>query len=365
MHVLYNGLGGQGSVFHSLISNDLGVKQAAAFYGFGDLRPEYRQWCNDAHAPYVFVAKTSTIDLRGLRRLVHWIEDCDPSVVLLHSLQPLPLIRLRRMLQYRRWRRPPVVVAVEHTSIAAKSARDWVLTGAATLLADEVVTLSSWHEQALQVRFPWTRYRNVRVIPNGVDTDAYSPLETPAHEVEGRAIRIGSITRLEPSKDHVSGIRALDLLVKQGRSVTMLIAGDGSNRHELEHIVGELGLTSHVRFLGDLTRDEVIETLRSLDIFLHLSVGETVSVAVLQAMATGLPVVATHAEGLDKTIIPGTTGVLVPPKDPEAIAIALDELASDPEMRQRLGGEGRAAVEKRFSERRMLLDYRSLIAELI
>jgi glycosyltransferase involved in cell wall biosynthesis len=105
--------------------------------------------------------------------------------------------------------------------------------------------------------------------------------------------------------------------------------------------------------------------LAALDIFVLSSVSEGMSNTILEAMASGVPVVATHVGGADELVVEGLTGILVPPSSPEALGCALTELAMEPARRRRFGAAGRKRVERFFSQQTMLEAYRNLYARLV
>ena len=181
-------------------------------------------------------------------------------------------------------------------------------------------------------RFPSAR---VRVIPNGVDVPA-APEARPSRE----ALVAGLAANLEPWK-------GVDVLLEAARRMQaplrLEIYGDGSLRGELEQ--QSAGLDA--RFHGFV--QEMTEAVAGLDVLVQPSRAENLPLAVLQAMAAGLPVIATRVGGIPEVVVDGETGILVEPDDPEAIADALDSLAANPERRRKLGEAGRERVREHFS----------------
>jgi L-malate glycosyltransferase len=166
-------------------------------------------------------------------------------------------------------------------------------------------------------------------------------------------IVVGTIARLDPVKD-------LDMLVRacaklQDRLLTTLVViGDGSERHRLEQLAAELGVDT--RFLGH--RDDARRLLAGCDIYANSSIHEGISLTILEAMAAKLPVVATSVGGTPE-IIDRACGRLVPPRDPDQMAGALNELASDRTLREDLGRVAQQRVDERFTIERMVAEYRA------
>jgi glycosyltransferase involved in cell wall biosynthesis len=177
------------------------------------------------------------------------------------------------------------------------------------------------------------------VIRNGVALDA------PATRRSGGGpLRVVSVARLRAPKDVLTLVRAVALLPPGG--VRALVVGDGPERSELSAEIGRLGLDGAVDLAGE--RDDVAELLAAADVFVLPSRSEGLPMSVLEAMAAGLPVVASAVGGVPELVEDGETGILVPPGRPDALAAALGGLAADPALRARLGAAGRRRAEARF-----------------
>ncbi len=179
------------------------------------------------------------------------------------------------------------------------------------------------------------------VIHNGVPLDRPRRSPGPA----SRPATIVSVGRLRAPKDFVTLVRAMAAL--EPGSARLRIAGDGPERAALAAEVGRLGLDESVELLG--TRTDVPELLAGADVFVLASDSEGLPMSVLEAMAAGLPVVASAVGGVPELVRDGETGVLVPPRDSAALARALAPIVGDPELRDRLGDAGRRRVEREFS----------------
>ncbi len=131
-----------------------------------------------------------------------------------------------------------------------------------------------------------------------------------------------------------------------------LIAGDGTCRESLVALAGQLGITDRVTFLGH--RDDVPAVLAQADMFVLPSRSEALPNSVIEAMASGLPVVASRVGGIPELVDDGKTGYLVPPGDPNALADALARLLEDPRRSAELGRAGRIKIEQNYSFDRMV-----------
>jgi len=127
------------------------------------------------------------------------------------------------------------------------------------------------------------------------------------------------------------------------------LVGDGPQRPELEEAAATLGIGGRVIFHGWLHRPELARTLRGMDLFVFPSRDEGMPNAVLEAMASGLPVVASAIAGSEELVLPERTGLLVPPEDADALAKALARLIADAPLRREMGAAGRERVERQYS----------------
>jgi len=204
----------------------------------------------------------------------------------------------------------------------------------------------------------------VVVIPNGIDLRnfKYLPAKRQARAALGLPYElalIGTVARLNP-------VKRLDVLLQALASVNgvcAVIIGDGPERARLEALRKQLGLVERVRFVGQ--QSNVPEWLAAMDLFVLPSDWEGMSNALLEAMAVGLPVVATAVGGTPEVVVDGVTGLLVPPRDPEALAEAIIALLQDRERAEAMGRTGQERVERYFTVERMVQKTEALYEELI
>lgn len=171
---------------------------------------------------------------------------------------------------------------------------------------------------------------------------------------DGEGLRIVTVGRLVETKGIEDGIRAVALLAREGRVVNYVVVGDGPLRGRLQQAIQELGARDSITLLGARTQPEVIALLRAADIFLAPNVTarngdkEGVPVAVVEAMASRLPVVGTRHSGIPELVRDEETGFLVPEGDVAALAARLRLLLGQRELAHRLGEEGRRRVAAEF-----------------
>jgi sugar transferase (PEP-CTERM/EpsH1 system associated) len=211
-------------------------------------------------------------------------------------------------------------------------------------------------------------------IPNGIDTARFPVV--PAKKkmrslLESFAppgtILIGTVGRLDPVKDQTGLVYAFNFLCEALPGVRvrlrLAIVGEGPQRAALEAQIADLGLRKQVCLLGN--RDDVAAILAEFDIFGFSSIAEGMPGVLLEAMAAGLPVVATEVGGVVDVVSPGTTGRLVPARNPLALAQALAGYVSDEALRLRHGHAGRERVETEFSLEDMVSAYVALYDGLL
>ena len=212
----------------------------------------------------------------------------------------------------------------------------------------------SEHDKELALRFRVAPEQKLVVIHNGMEPSLYINADGSKVRFElglkEDEILIAMVARFVPQKDHDTLLQSLSLL--PGRKFKAALVGGGEREAFFRKKVGELGLGDNVIFLGE--RRDVPQILAASDIFVLSSNWEGLPRSIIEAMMAGLPVVATRVGGVPELVEDGVTGFLVPPKDPDALAEALQRLIADPELRLRMGQAGRKKALKEFTLDRML-----------
>ncbi len=202
------------------------------------------------------------------------------------------------------------------------------------------------------------RPEKVITIRNGVDLGDL-PSETGRREkrlelgLDGEDILVGAVGRLDRQKGFATLIEAMSRL--RSAPVSCAILGDGPERPRLEALIRRRRLERSVRLIGE--KAEIAPWLSAFDLYCLPSLWEGLPNSLLEAMAIGLPAIASDVDGVPEAVTSGTDGLLVPPDNPAALAAALRSLAGDPARRSALGAAARAAVGERFTLRRMIGEY--------
>ena len=189
----------------------------------------------------------------------------------------------------------------------------------------------------------------IKVLPLGVDPELYSPRPFRA---DPEVFEIVSVGRLAPVKGFPVMLAAVEQLIRDGRRLRLRLAGDGPQRNALAAEIEKRGLAPHVRLEGSLNSDGILRLYRETDIFAQSSFAEGVPVVLMEAMAMEIPCVATRITGIPELIQDGVNGLLVTPSDINELACAISRLMDDPELRRRLGAQGRLQVLERYNLKR-------------
>lgn len=205
--------------------------------------------------------------------------------------------------------------------------------------------------------------REVEVIPFGVDLNHYNFIKRPARD----SIHIGSVRKLMPKYGLEYLIKAVAKLISSGNNVRLTIAGKGELKDRLQSMSRNLGISEYVHFTGFVENEKVVELLQQFDLFAMPSIkeGETFGVAAVEAMATGLPVVASRIGGLPEVIDHNSTGLLTEPKNVDSLAEAIKIYLDNPKLRETHGANARDKVERCYDWSRNALQIENLYKRVL
>jgi sugar transferase (PEP-CTERM/EpsH1 system associated) len=301
-----------------------------------------------------------------LFRLVKLIRTYRPHIV--HSrnwgtIEAIPAARLARV---------PVAVHSEHgyelDMLSGLPKRRRVFLHAVYQMADVVLAVTR-ELRDYHARQAWVAPERIRVIYNGVDAVRFCPhpelrkLLRRRFGLPEERFLVGTVGRMVPIKDHPTLLRALEMLLNRGIDAHAVFVGSGPEFQRNQQLVNvSTKLRGRVSFVG--YSEEVSQLLNTLDAFALPSISEGMSNTLLEAMAVGLPVIATRVGGNIEVVEHGRFGWLFEPGDAEALASSLALFASHEKLRWRYGAAARQRIVEHFSLECMLESYRRLYLEL-
>lgn len=358
VHVLYSGLGGHGAVMFGMLDAGFFEKAEHTVLLTGVEPPldDYVDRLDRRKMAWRYVPKQPgrgyVAFYRALRRAIF---ESAPDLVFVHGLATIPSVIFNRT--------PAAVLVRDTENPHAKPPKDWASLALAHANVDAVVHLT---EDAAQTAAGKLRLLHrpgkVHIIGNGLDTDFFSPAPGGIDALLTHpVIRLGMVARLQPNKDHLTLIKAFDRLraARPSVDVRLEIAGDGITRPGLEAEIAQRGLQDHVTLHGTLGAEGVRDLLRSLDIYVHASFGETMSNSIMQAMAVGLPVIAGAVPGVTNMVVP-EVGVLYPSSDEQALEKEIAAFLDNKESARRLAEAARAHALRQFDATRTARAYEEL-----
>lgn len=255
----------------------------------------------------------------------------------------------------------PVIIATVHNSLkdyGVSPFTRWLYRFLLRLtlpLVHRIICVSEANRRDLIDECPAAEAKT-QTVYNGVDPPAF--LSQPDRQKVRQELRITqgpvlvTIARLTEQKGHRYLLRAFPGLLSTWPQLCCVFVGEGELHDALHHLAIDLGVERACRFVG--VREDITDILAAADLFVLPSLSEGFPFVLLEALAMGRPVVASRVNGVPELIEDHKTGLLVPPRDPQALARAIRDMLSDPAAASKLGAAGRALVQERFTVDRMV-----------
>jgi glycosyltransferase involved in cell wall biosynthesis len=357
LHILYSGLGGHGNVFFSMVNADVQkeFEYAAIFNGVEPVREEYVRDCREKNISFAYVQKKPGFHPGFYSGLYREIKKADPDIVFLHSGMAVLPAKLAKLFSGRIKK----ILVRETQANHLKTKGDWIRLALSMIFANRVVYLSEEYRQQVKQQLRWLyRDRKTSVIPNGINLDIFTA-KPHDHSVK---IVLGMQSRLVNSKDHATLFKAIAIIKKQdpASSIQLMIAGDGDNKATLVKLAEELGIVKEVIFTGQLNETALVDFLQKTDIYIHASLGETMSTAIMQAMACKKTIIASDVPGISNMIQHNKTGWLVEVKNMMAMADAIRKMINEPALASGLAANAFVYARENYANTTMFNRYKQI-----
>jgi len=211
--------------------------------------------------------------------------------------------------------------------------------------------------------------KNIAVLPNGINSRLFKPMDKEKirrkYSLSPKEKIVVSVARLAPVKGVDCLIRAIGLLVENISALRLIVIGDGKQRMELEQLIDQLHLNNKVQLLGFIPHEQILEYLNMADVFVLPSRHEGLGIALIEAMACGIPVIGSNVDGIVDLIEHEKNGILFPPNDEKELARALDKLLQDENLRRAFIEEGLEKVKENFLWSSILPKIEDIYTELV
>lgn len=300
----------------------------------------------DSSTPVERVAGAGRGRVSGVLRLARRIRQLNPAVVHTHNLRCHIRGGIAAALG-----NVPVIVNTKHGPHAANGFLERVADRLACSASSNLVAVSRDCASISSA----ASLRKMSIVLNGADIERFTARRADPARAGSRAV---CIARLASAKDPDTLVRAARIVRAADPTFELDLVGDGPLRSSVEQLIMALDLRASVHVCGAI--EDVRDRLQQAAVFVMSSISEGTPLAVIEAMAAGLPVVATPVGGVADLVVPGVTGLLVPPRSPEALATAILTLLRNPDARREMGTQGLRRAADLFDVRRTVAAYEQL-----
>ncbi len=357
LHIAFSGLGGHGNVFFSMADADKEKQHQfeIIFFGNEEVREGYIQKAKQRNIPSYFVKRKPGFDFESYRQIEKIIRQTMPDIIFLHSSSYIFAVKKAILSIGKKIK----IIVRETQPNHLKTKLNWLGLCVSLITATKVVFLSTEYRDVIKKRLSlFYSEKRTAVIPNGVDLDVYKPAEKNEHT----GINIGMQSRLSETKDHATLIDAFARVLQSMTDSTakLYIAGDGVYKSALEKQVKDLHIGHAVEFTGMLEETDLPQFINSLDIYVHATLGETMSTAIMQVMACRMPIIASDVLGVNNMIKHNENGLLVPAKNAERLSTAILQLIKDARLATELADNAFTFATENYSNKKMLQRYNEI-----
>lgn len=324
---------------------------------WGEVSEKYRHRLNELRARGVVVYEDRIrhkLDFQAIRVIGEVVRDVSPDLVHTH----MPFADL--MASVAAWKSDvPKIISSRHYDYTfewGETIRFALYYAVANRFQDAIIAVSD-RVAELSKRWEGWGSGSIYVVPHGCQdqqvcrSKARKMIEDEL-SLPDESILVGTVARLIHWKGHRYAIEAMRLIRKERNDVFWVFAGDGPDRQELEKHAKEVGISDRLIFLG--FRTDIPVLLGAIDLLVHPTTGEAFGIALIEAMAQSTPIIATNTGAIPEIVDSERTGLIVPPRNPHALAGAVQTLASDAECRRDFGRAARERYERDFTLDKMV-----------
>lgn len=295
-------------------------------------------------------------DPRALTPVMRYLKDNKVDVVITHGNSGCLIPRIAAILS-----KVSAFIHVEHNVSDQKKFYHIFINKILSLFTDRIVCVSEQARQSL-LQIERTKISKVVVILNGLNTERLMSIENK-NKTQNATKRVGIVGRFYEQKGHIYFVKAAAEIVQSFKNVEFIFVGDGPLKQMIEQKVREYGLDSYSHFLG--VRSDVGNLLQTFDVFVLSSLWEGLPISLLEAQYFGVASVVTEVGGNPEVIENGYNGLLVPAKNPEALASAILKVLNNENFRQELDLRARDVFAQKFSAEKMSNAYLKQINSIL
>jgi len=344
LHILYSGLAGTTDYVFNLIKGDKEYifEHHILFYGIEKVPDSQLALAKEQAKSVTFVSKLKGYDKSAFKKVLSLILKIEPNIITLH-VNSLILTCAKYKLAK--------LVFVEHQANHLKTKKEWLWSAIAQQKSDFVICLTQNYQNQLknQLKFFFKRNKN-HIIKTGIVLVDYKQINSR----ENQTLKIGMISRINSLRDHKTLIEAFTQLNSPG--IELNIVGDGPLLLELKDKYNQ----TNIIFKGHVSQQFIPKILSEFSIYCQASFGETSSIAIMQAQASGLPIIASNVKGI-KNILDQENSILVEVGNVNSYKNAIELLVNDNEKRKILSEKSLAYASKNLSHFRMFDEYKKLL----
>ncbi len=300
------------------------------------------------------IFRVSSVRIRLFEPIIFWlkiaskIRRIDPTFILIQSISlGIPGYLAKKLFRY------PYIVWARGTDV---NSPDWLTRICTKMIlknADSVIALTENMKRKMENNCS----RNIHVIPNGIDFEKFQGL---SKELIRKKFSFASndliliyVGRFRKEKGHIYLIESMRHIKQEINEVRLILCGDGPEEEEMRNLVKKFGLEGTVQFFGKVTNERIPEFLAAADIFILPSLTEGFPNVLLEAMASGLPIITTDVDGVSEIIQEGNNGYIIPPRSPEKIAEAVINLSHNTVLLKKLSDNNLQKI-RQFSWNRII-----------